>query len=117
MDNVISYTHNSDPGRAGYNREEIFLWMYEHSDSRGIIVYNQRQVAQLLDISYQHLCYIYKDFVDVGLLKKHGSRYFEVVPHPEDVVWDEAFNERLRKLNERSSSRLRKKNNKGVLNE
>lgn len=76
-------------GVTAYNREQIHQWLYDHSDDRGIIVYTQQQIAEMLEIGYQNLSTIFSDFVETGLLKKHGPRFFEVVYHPEELDWGE----------------------------
>lgn len=96
----------STGGKRGvrpYNREQIYQWLYDHSDSRGIIIYQQKEVAQKIDINYQAVCQIYKDFCDIGYLKKYG-KFFEVVHHPDELDWSAELEEEL--------SRVRKQHQK-----
>lgn len=77
-------------GKPAYDREQIYRWLYENSDHRGIIIYNQREVAKRIDINYQNVCNIYSDFVRSGHLAKHGN-FFEVVYDPDDLDWSLEF--------------------------
>lgn len=77
-------------GQRPYNREQIYRWLYEHSDHRGIIIYTQQDISKMLEIGYQNLSTIFTDFVTTGHLKKYG-RHYEVVFDPDDLDWGEKF--------------------------
>ena len=85
---------NGKRGVRPYDREAIYLWLYEHSDRRGIIIFKQRLVAEKLGIPYQTLCNIYNDFIKIGFIIKHGPSQFEVVFHPEEIDWGIEFKEK-----------------------
>lgn len=88
-------------GQKPYDREKIYRWLYENSDSRGIVIFTQRQVSEKLDISYQSISTIYTDLIDIGYMKKHGRIYFEIIYDPDDLDWGEDFKQEQIKLRKR----------------
>lgn len=77
-------------GQRPYNREQIYRWLYENSDHRGIIVFSQQDISKKLEIGYQNLSTIFSDFVATGHLRKHGWQ-FEVMYDPDDLDWGDKF--------------------------
>ena len=77
-------------GVRPYNREQIYRWLYEHSDHRGIVIFSQRDVAKQLEIGYQNICNIYHDFVETGHMIKYG-KFYEIVYDPDELDWGESF--------------------------
>lgn len=89
---------NGRRGQRPYRRDQIYQWLYDNSDSRGIVIYNQRQVAELLDIGYQNICQIYNDFIEVGYIIKHNKKCFEIVHDPDDLDWSMDFQDELSRI-------------------
>lgn len=97
--NIISRGGND--GKRGfrpYSRQEIYQWLYDNSDIRGIVIYSQKEVAEKLGIGYQNISTIYSDFVKIGFMKKHSAREFEVVHHADEVEWTEEILEKLSEI-------------------
>lgn len=96
---VIGKTE-SLPGRVGprgYDREQIYRWMWDHSDSRGIITVSQREVGRRLDITHYKMNQIFQEFVATGHLVKRGNS-FEVMYDPDILDWGSKFKEALLQL-------------------
>lgn len=82
-----------------YNRQEIYEWLYKNSDSRGMVVMTQKQVAERLGIRYQLISQIYSEFIAIGYIVKHGHHKngakFEIVHHPDELDWGDEFTEKI----------------------
>jgi len=84
-------------GQRPYRIDQIYQWLYDNSDSRGIVLYNQREIAVGIDISYQYVCTILSGLVQIGYLKKYGD-FFEVVYDPEDLDWPDDVKIKLQEI-------------------
>jgi len=92
-----SHVVEGSRGQKPYRVDQIYQWLYENSDSRGIVIYGQREIAQLIDITYQSICTILQGLVKIGYLKKHDDR-FEVVYDPDDIVWTDEVKMKLHEI-------------------
>ena len=97
---VESTVIDREPGRGKrgarpYSREQVYRWLYTNSDSRGIVIFSQREVAKKLEIGYQNVCNMYSDFIRTGYINKHSRTDFEIIYDPDDLEWDDEVLEEL----------------------
>lgn len=105
---IIEQIHNPYGPRKLYDREQIYRWLWDNSDSRGFIVYPKREVAERLEIERKMMYNIFNEFVYTGHLKVHGSgrnQKFECMWHPDLCDWSDRYYEVLVTLFKHRESR------------
>lgn len=105
---------------SGRNREILYRLMYSCTDRNGIIQRSQQDMADLLDISYQQLSKIYKEFVEMGMLEKDKHKFI-LKYHPDEIPWDGAYKElrnkyieKIGSINVTKSERSRRENSSNI---
>lgn len=78
-----------------HDREALYRFLHEHSDTSGIVTMKQGEVAAEFGISYQALSEVMHEFIDLGMIDKNGHK-FMVVYDPDKIPWDK-FREHRRK--------------------
>lgn len=105
---VIRQIDNPYGPRKLYDREQIYRWLWDHSDRRGIVVFSKKEVAEKLEIERKMMYNIFREFVYTGHLKEHGSgvnQKFECMWHPDLCDWSEKYYEVLVTLFKHRESR------------
>lgn len=72
------------------NREMVYRVLHSCSNRFGAIDRSQQEMADLLDISYQQLSIIYKEFIEMGMLEKDKHK-FMVLYDPDKIPWGEKY--------------------------
>ncbi len=72
------------------SREQIYRIMYSNTDRFGAIQKSQGEMADLIEVCYQQMSNIYKEFVDMGMLRKDKHK-FTVLYHPDKIPWGPKF--------------------------
>ena len=70
-----------------YDREKLYRFLSENTDSSGIISMSQGEVAKNVGVSYQQLSEIMREFIDMGLIDKNGHKFL-VVYDPDRIPWN-----------------------------
>lgn len=68
-----------------HDRERIYQKLWERCDRLGMLRPTQQELATELDIPYQRLSVIMKEFQDVGYVKKFRWKF--QLKNPEGLDW------------------------------
>ena len=74
------------------NREQIYRVLSSCTDSFGNLTKSQSELAELLEMSYQQISIVFREFVEMGMLKKNKHR-FTVLYDPDDIPWSTDYKE------------------------
>jgi hypothetical protein len=86
-------------GVTGYRRDQIYRYLFDNTDRYGIIVYSIIDLARAAQVDRHRLGFIFKEFVEMGLMDKVGKKYRCLVD-PDEYDWGEEFlaeSKRIRK--------------------
>ena len=72
------------------NRELIYRVCYSCTDSFGVINKSQGELAELLGMSYQQFSKVFKEFTEMGMLRKDKHK-FTVLYHPDKIPWGDKY--------------------------
>ncbi len=71
--------------RDSLDRELLYLFMWKHTDKKGILLLSQQEIADRLGVHKITITKIMKELRDLGLLQKKGN-LFKVL-NPEVTIW------------------------------
>ena len=77
-----------------YDREQIYTWLWNHSDSRGVVIYPIEKVSEMLEIERKMMQNIFREFVGTGHLRRHGTGAglrHECTYHPSVCDWGDNY--------------------------
>lgn len=77
--------------RGGYrpliDRESIYRTIYDYADRNGYLTVTQREMSNIVGMSYQAMSEVFSEFIDMGMISKSG-RKFQIMYDPDEIPWD-----------------------------
>jgi hypothetical protein len=73
-----------------HSREELYRFLWNNRDHRGVVNMPQGDVAKEFGISYQRLSIVMKEFIEMGLVRKTRHQFVPAYP-PDKIPWDGAY--------------------------
>lgn len=102
-------------GRRGYDPSQIYMYLYANIDRYGVIAHTQKEMAEAIQMSKESMGNFYQDFLALGLIEKVSNREFKVLVKPDEINWDEIYEDflKLRKRHQPAAYGKQEENNEG----
>lgn len=73
-------------------RERLYRVLWTLTDRRGVVQRTQQEIAELMDLSYQQLSVIMREFVEMGMMHKDKHKW-TVLHNPNKIPWATGYKE------------------------
>lgn len=77
------------------DREELYRIIYDHCDRHMILITTHQELQKPMDMGYQAISELFKEFQEMGLIVKEGKS-FRLLYRPDQIPWGSVFDD-LRK--------------------